>query len=302
VSIDSACTAGDHLPMPGERFGFGGSIRRTAITCAVLAVGFVLGALALGSGVPSASAASRPTPAAVASSVPVPTGTLAYSLPELVVAHKRFSIAMSYTSSATGVTMYLDLKPLPAHGPVCGTTHAADRGAVATLSAMVAGVRTSTPMTLTTPGVWVACAWLEWPHGTIDGPFPGRFVVARRDQRPTLYYGVTSQRLPRSKLKSSYPIAFQAIDGQIVNLAYFARYRCTRPGSPPSHPIYSTSFPAFGLRSPTGFGFTFAQGSDRAVISGQLTHRHAVGTLSEMYASGGYQCRSGAVTFTAQRA
>lgn len=284
--------------MTGDCYGAGGSIRRIAITAQVLAGGLVLAALALASGVPSATAESRPTPAASGS---VPTGTLAYSLPELVVADKRFSIAMSYTSSATDVMMYVDLKPLPAQGRACGSTHAADHGAVATLSAHVAGVRTTTLITLTTPGVWVACAWLEWPQGAIDGPFPGRFVVAGSHQRATLYYGVTSQHLPRSKLKSSYPIAFQAIDGQIVNLAYFARYRCTRPGRPASHPIYSTSFPAFGLRSPTGFGFTFAQGSDRAVIHGQLTARHATGTLSEMYTSGGYQCRSGAVTFTAQR-
>jgi hypothetical protein len=285
--------------MPGDCYGADGAIRRTAIPAQLLAVGLLLAALALAPGVPSATAESGLTPAA---SAPAPMGTLAYSLPELVVAHKRFSIAMSYTSSANDVTMYLDLKPLPAHGRLCGRTHAADQGAAATLSANVAGVRTRTLLTLTTPGVWVACAWLEWPHGAIDGPFPGRFVVAGSHQRATLYYGVTSQRLPRSKLKSSYPIAFQAIDGQIVNLAYFARYRCTRPGRPVSHPIYSTSFPAFGLHSPTGFGFTFAQGSDRAVISGQLTRRHATGTLSEMYTSGGYQCRSGAVRFTAQRA
>jgi hypothetical protein len=286
--------------MPRDCSGAGGSIRRIAITAQVLAVGLFLGALALASGVPSATAENGLTPGVtVGTSAPVPTGTLAYSLPELVVADKRFSIAMSYTSSATDVTMYLDLKPLPAHGRKCGSTLARDHGAVATLSAAVTGVRTSTVMTLTTPGVWVACAWLEWPHGTIDGPFPGRFVVAGRHQRATLYYGVTSQRLPRAKLKSSYPIVFQAIDGQIVNLAYFARYRCTLPGRPSSHPIYSTSFPAFGLRSPTGFGFTFEQGSDRAVIHGQLTRRHATGTLSETYTSGGYQCRSGAVTFTA---
>ncbi len=287
--------------MPGDCFGAGRSIRRVAIGVQALVVGLVLAALALasGAGAPSATAESRPSPTA---SPPAPTGTLAYSLPELVVAQERFSIAMRYSSSATDVTMYLDLKPLPAHGRLCGRTHASDHGAVATLTGNVAGVRTSAPMKLTTPGVWVACAWLEWPHGTIDGPFPGRFVVAGAHQRATLYYGVTSQRLPRAKLKSSYPIAFQAIDGQIVNLAYFARYRCTRPGKPASHPIYSTSFPAFGLRSQTGFRFTFAQGTDQAVISGRLSRRHATGTLSEMYTSGGYQCSSGAVTFTAQRA
>jgi hypothetical protein len=251
------------------------------------------------------AAGSKTVPLAPAQSASVtltaPTGTLAYSLPELIEARKRFSLQMSFTTSAADITLFVDLKPLPAHGRPCASSAAADRGVVKTFSSSTPSARTTVPVTLSRPGVYVACAWLEWPHGTIDGPFPGRFVVASSHQHAITYYGTTSQHLPRSKLRSSYPIVFQTIDGQIVNLAYFARFTCTRTGRPSSRPIYTTSFPAFGLSSATHFGDTFVQGTDRAVVDGGLTSRRATGTLNEMYTSAGYTCRSGTVRFSARR-
>jgi hypothetical protein len=242
------------------------------------------------------------SPASAMVTLTAPTGTLAYSLGgQLVTARSRFSITMSFTTQATDVALYLDLKPLPARGRPCAATHAADRGALKTFTDTIAGHGTTAFARLATPGVYVACAWLEWPHGTVDGPFPGRFVVAGGHQRATLYYGLTSQKIPRSKLKSTYPIVFQVIDGQVVNLSYFARYTCTLAGKPTSHPIYTTAFPAFGLSTPLSFGDTFVSGSDHALVSGQLGGRLATGTLSESYRSGRYTCRSGTVAFTARR-
>jgi hypothetical protein len=230
-----------------------------------------------------------------------PTGTLAYSLSgQLLSAGARFPITMSYSTSAADVALYLDIKRLPARGPVCAGSHAADGGAVETITVATPDQRTTSSVRVAAPGVYVTCAWLEWPHGTIDGPFSGRFVVAARHQRATLYYGLTSQRIPRSKLRSTDPIVFQAIDGQIVNLTYYARYTCTRAGRPTTHPIYATSFPAFAQSSAARFGYTFISRGDRAVISGRLGRRSR-GTLSESYTSGGYTCHSGTVRFTARR-
>jgi hypothetical protein len=232
-----------------------------------------------------------------------PTGTLAYSLGgQLVRVGARFPIEMSYSTSASDAILYLDVKRLPARGRLCAGSHAADRGAVKTIVVTTPDQRTSALVRAASPGVYVTCAWLEWPHGTIDGPFSGRFVVAARHQRAALYYGLTSQKIPRSKLRSSAPIVFQTIDGQIVNLSYFARYTCTIPGKPTTHPTYVTSFPAFAQISPSLFGDTFVSGSDRSVISGHIRRRRATGTLSESYTSGRYRCRSGTVRFTARRA
>jgi hypothetical protein len=214
----------------------------------------------------------------------------------------RLPIEMSYDTSASDVTLYLDLKRLPSHGRLCAGSHAADRGALQTIALTTPSRRTTSAVRVSAPGVYVACAWLEWPHGTIDGPFSGRFVVAGRHQRATLYYGFTSQKIPQSKLRSSDPIVFETIDGQIVNLSYFARYTCTRAGKPPTHPIYTTSFPAFGQSSAAFFGYTFVSGSDRAVLRGHFGRRASTGTLSESYTSGGYRCRSGTLRFTARRA
>jgi hypothetical protein len=252
------------------------------------------------------SAGSKTVPIAAPASATVtlvaPSGTLAYSLGgQLVSAGSPFSVTTSFSTTASDVTLYLDFKPLPASGRLCASTRAADRGVVKTITSTLANHRTTSSVRLAKPGVYIACAWLAWPHGTVDGPFPGRLVVAASHQRPELYYGVTSQKIPRSKLKSSYPIAFEAIDGQIINLAYFARYTCTLRGKPSSHPIYSTSFPAFGMSSATRFADTFVTGSDHASISGHRRRRRATGTLSESYESGGYTCRSGTVTFSARR-
>jgi hypothetical protein len=161
--------------------------------------------------------------------------------------------------------------------------------------------RITTHAHLARAGVYVACAWLDWPHGTIDGPFPGRLIVVARHQHPVEYLGITSQRLERKQLRSNYPISFATIDGQIVNMSYFARYTCTKPGSRPTHPIYSTTFPAFAISSHHRFLVPFDQGTDRASIGGKLTGRRARGSFSESYASGGYSCSSGSVTFTARR-
>jgi hypothetical protein len=154
---------------------------------------------------------------------------------------------------------------------------------------------------LATAGAYVACAWLEWRHGTIDGPFAGRIVVQGAGQSPTVYYGTTSQRLPRSKLGASSAIAFETIDGQVVNLSYLARYTCTRPGRRVTHPIFSTVFPVFGLSTATAFSDTFVQGTDRAVVSGTVSRRRGRGTLSEAYTSGGFSCSSGPISFTVRQ-
>jgi hypothetical protein len=230
-----------------------------------------------------------------------PTGTLAYSVPELVSAGRRFAVTANISSSASDVSLYLDLKRPPANGSLCAASPALEpRGAKFVIDGGRAA-RITTHAHLDRGGVYVACAWLVWPHGTIDGPFPGRLIVVARRQHPVEYLGITSQRLKRRQLQSNYPISFSTIDGQIVNLSYFARYTCTKPGSRPTHPIYSTTFPAFAISSHHGFLEPFDQGTDRASIGGRLTSKRARGSFSESYTSGGYTCSSGSVTFTARR-
>ena len=230
-----------------------------------------------------------------------PTGTLAYSVPELVSARRRFAVTANISSSASDVSLYLDLKRPPAKGPLCAASPAREpRGAKFVIDGRRAA-RITTHAHLARAGVYVACAWLDWPHGTIDGPFPGRLIVVARHQHPVEYLGITSQRLERKQLRSNYPISFATIDGQIVNLSYFARYTCTKPGSRPTHPIYSTTFPAFAISSHHRFLVPFDQGTDRASIGGKLTGKRARGSFSESYTSGGYSCSAGSVTFTARR-
>jgi hypothetical protein len=224
-----------------------------------------------------------------------PAGTLAFSVPELVQAGSRFSVAADLSTAAADVGVYLDLKPLPARGPTCAASQSLEPRAAqlviddghATSATASAKVRSA--------GVYIACAWLEWPHGTIDGPFSGRFVALGRHQRPVEYSGGTSQRLRHAG------IVLQAVDGQVVNLTYHARFACSKRGHKTSYPVYSTTFPAFGLSKGGAFADTFIQGNDHAKVTGRLRGRSTHGTFSEAYTSGGYACRSGTVSFTARR-
>lgn len=246
--------------------------------------------------------ATLAAPASAHVTLTAPTGTLAYSMPELIGAGHAFTLRASYTTTATDVRMYVDLKPLPAGGPPCAASHAEDRGSVKLVTIDTSGAHTKSRLKLGAGGVYVACAWLEWPHGTIDGPFAGRVVIANPGQRATLWFGITKQRLPRSKTHTSDPIVFQTIDGQVVNLSYWARYKCTAAGKNPSHPVFATSFPVFGMGSRGSFGDRFEQGTDVAVIGGRLKGRRGHGTFSESYTSDGFSCRSGTVKFKVRRA
>jgi len=235
-----------------------------------------------------------PTAEATVTLLP-PTGTLAFSVPELVEAGSRFSIGADLSTSAADVGLYLDLKPLPARGPSCAASHSLEpRGAQLVIDDGHAASM-SASATLRSGGVYVTCAWLEWLHGTIDGPFSGRVVVLRRHQRPVQYAGGTSQRLRRPDA-----ISFGSIDGQIVNLTYHARFACSRRGHKTTYPVYATTFPTFGLAGAGAFADTFTQGSDRARIIGRVRGRIARGRFTEAYTSGGYECRSGEVSFSAR--
>jgi hypothetical protein len=151
--------------------------------------------------------------------------------------------------------------------------------------------------------VYVTCAWLEWSHGAIDGPFAGRIVVARSDQRPTYWCGRTSQRLRGSQTHhASCTIGFETIDGQVVYLSYWARFTCTAPGRRTSHKVYTTSFPVFGMSSRSSFLGHYRHGSDRASVSAVLKRKRGRGAFRESYRSDAYTCRSGLVRFTVRRA
>ncbi len=224
-----------------------------------------------------------------------PAGTLAFSVPELVQAGSRFSVAADLSTMAADVGVYLDLKPLPARGPSCAASQSLEpRGAQLVIDDGHATSATASAK-VRSAGVYIACAWLEWPHGTIDGPFSGRFVALGTHQRPAEYSGGTSQRL------SHAGIVLQAVDGQVVNLTYHARFACSKRGHKTSYPVYPTTFPAFGLTKGGAFADTFIQDDDHAKVTGRLGRRSARGTFSEAYTSGGFACRSGTVSFTARR-
>jgi hypothetical protein len=225
-----------------------------------------------------------------------PSGTLAFSLPELVRAGRRFTIGADTSTPAADVGLYVDLKPLPAHGPICASSHSLEPHDAQLVIDDSHSAATTVKAQLRRGGVYVACAWLEWPHGTVDGPFSGRIVALSGHQRPRLYAGGTSQRL-----RSAEAISFETVDGQVVDLAYHARFACSRRGHATTRPVYETAFPEFGLGARGAFADTFVQGSDRAVISGRIGARRARGSFSETYPSGGYECRSGKVSFTARR-
>jgi hypothetical protein len=231
-----------------------------------------------------------------------PSGTLAYSVPELVSAGKPFAITANVDTGASDVRLYLDLKRLPSKGPLCAASHALEPRSARLIVNGGRAAKTTIHSSLPHSGVYIACAWLEWPHGTIDGPFAGRIVVAGHDQHPVQYLGITSQRLRRKQLQSNYPISFETIDGQIVNMSYFARFTCTERGKRATHPIYSTTFPAFAIAARYKFLDSFVQGSDHALIGGRVAGTRARGTFSESYLSGGYRCSSGTVAFSARRA
>jgi hypothetical protein len=263
---------------------------------------YLLCAWLMASSQSNAKPLAKPASATVA--LIAPTGTLDFSpLHELVGIGQRLGIQTTFTTSATDLTLAVDVKPLPAHGPVCAPTRAGDTGVVQVVVARKPAVRSTTMIRLARAGVYVACARLEWPHGTVDGPFVARVVVAARHQRAAAYLGATDQRLPRSKTQSSYPIEFATIDGQLVNLYYYARFTCKRDGKPTTHPIYSTSFPVFGIGVGGRFADSFTFGNDHASITGRLRGGRASGSFSETYTTkDGYSCRSGSVAFNARRA
>jgi hypothetical protein len=230
-----------------------------------------------------------------------PTGTLSVVFADLLTAGRRFAITTGFTSNAIDASLFVDMKRLPAHGPACAASHAGEpRGAMLVVNADQRHSDRSAA-TISRGGVYVACAWLEWVHGTIDGPFSALFVVAQRGQRPASYYGETSQHLPARAVAFAEPVAFDVIDGQIVDLTYWTRYTCTRPGKPTTHPVYSTTFPVFPIGPGGRFSDTYAQGSDQSQVSGRLAGGRATGSFSESYPSDGYQCRSGAVRFNLPR-
>jgi hypothetical protein len=224
-----------------------------------------------------------------------PAGTLAFSVPELVQAGSRFSVAADLSTGAADVGMYLDLKPLPARGPTCAASESLEPRAAQLVIDDGHATSTTASAKVRSAGVYIACAWLEWPHGTIDGPFSGRFVALGSHQRPVEYSGGTSQRLRHAG------IGFESVDGQVLSLTYHARFACSKRGHKTSHPVYATTFPAFGLTKGGRFADTFIQGNDHAKVAGRLRGRSARGTFSEAYTSGGYACRSGTVSFTARR-
>jgi hypothetical protein len=243
-------------------------------------------------------------PAASASvTLRAPTGTLAYNVPELVKVGRRFDLVTRYDTSAPNVRMYVDIKRLPASGPACGATHTSDRHAVKLVTIRTPGSKTTSRVRLRADGVYVTCAWLEWSHGAIDGPFAGRLVVTRRHQRPTYWCGRTSQRLRGVQTRhASCTIAFGTIDGQVVDLVYWARFTCRAPGRRASHKVYNTSLPVFGMSSRRSFTGHYRRGSDRASVSATLTGKRGRGVLRESYRSGAYTCASGSVRFTVRRA
>jgi hypothetical protein len=249
-----------------------------------------------GSGDPLAPPASAPL------TLTAPTGTLAFTMPELVRAGHRFGVAAKYDASTANVKLYVDLKLLPAAGPLCAGSHAQDAGAVKLIVGAKRGVKTTRRVRLSSGGVYVACAWLEWSHGTIDGPFSGRVVVARAHQRPTYWCGNTSQRLrPSQTHHARCSISFETIDGQVVYLSYWAGFTCTASGHLPSHKIYTTSFPVFAMSAPKAFVGTYDQGSDHAAVDARLRRKRGRGTLSEEYRSDGYTCATGTVAFKVRR-
>jgi hypothetical protein len=242
----------------------------------------------------STSAALAPVATATVTLVP-PTGTLAFSLPELVRAGSRFAIAGDLSTTAADVGLYVDLKPLPAHGPPCAASQSLEPRSAKLVVDDSHAASTNVSTTVRRDGVYIACAWLEWPHGTIDGPFEGRTVALAGHQRPAAYGGRTSQAARGAG------ISFEIADGQVVELTYHARYTCSRRGHATTHPVYATTFPAFGVGRRGAFADRFVQGSDRANVSGRLHGRDFRGQFSEAYRSGGYSCRSGRVSFTAHR-
>ncbi len=137
-----------------------------------------------------------------------PAGTLAFSVPELVQAGTRFSVAADLSTTAADVGMYLDLKPLPARGPSCAASQSLEPRAAQLVIDDGRATSATASAKVRSAGVYIACAWLEWPHGTIDGPFSGRFVALGAHQRPVEYSGGTSQRLAHAG------IVLQAVDGR----------------------------------------------------------------------------------------
>jgi hypothetical protein len=239
-------------------------------------------------------------PAATIVNLTQPTGTLEVTFPELLSVGRRFAVQASFQSNASDARLYVDLKPARSRGAECAASQSLEP---ARAKLIVPGDRRSTDTTyveVTRPGVYVACAWLEWVHGTIDGPFYARFVVAGAGQSAVGYVGETSQSLSSRERSDNPAIKLQTIDDQVVNLVYWARYTCTRRGKVTTHPVYPTAFPAFAVSRGGTFTFTFAQGLDVAVITGRLTATGAAGSFAESYPSHGYICRSGAVTFTAK--
>jgi hypothetical protein len=224
------------------------------------------------------------------------TGTLAFSVPELVRAGDRFMVSADQSTPAADVGLYLDLKPLPAHRRPCAATHSLEPRSAQLVINDGHAPTTTVSAKLTRGGVYIACAWLEWPHGTIDGPFVGRIVALTAHQRPAAYGGHTSQGL-----RGADGISFDVVDAQVVDLTYHARFTCSKPGHNATHPVYATTFPAFAAGNRDTFADTFLQGTDRALVSGRIDGRHARGDFSETYESGGYTCRSGRVSFAARR-
>jgi hypothetical protein len=242
----------------------------------------------------STTAPLAPAASAAVTLVP-PAGTLAFSLPELVRAGSRFAVSADLSTAAGDVGLYLDLKPMPAHGPACAASQSLEPRAAQLVIDDGHAPSTSVSAKLRRAGVYVACAWLEWPHGTIDGPFVGRTVALASGQRAAAYGGRTSQRARGTG------ISFEIADGQVVDLTYHARFACSRHGRATTHPVYATTFPAFAVGHGGAFADRFVQGSDHATVSGRIHGRTARGQLSETYPSDGFECRSGKVSFTAHR-
>jgi hypothetical protein len=229
-----------------------------------------------------------------------PKGTLEFSVPEVVTAGKRFAITTSIASGSAGVGLYLDLKRLPAHGPPCAPSDSAEPRRSKLVVADGHSAKATKHARLKSPGVYVACAWLESIYGTVDGPFSGRIVVLARHQHPVQFLGITSQRLLEKRIRNHYPVSFREVDGQLVDASYFARYTCKRAGHRTTHPIYSTTFPAFPIATTGQFLDVFAEGTDTASMGGRIRGKRATGKFSETYLSGGYVCRSGPVSFSAR--
>lgn len=225
-----------------------------------------------------------------------PIGSLAYSVPELVHAGTKFAITAAVSTTAADVGLYLDYKPLPLSGAPCASTQSLEPTDAQLVINDGHQASTDVSARVRRSGVYVACAWLEWPHGTVDGPFAGRFVVLSKHQRPLVFSGSTSQR-PRV----ARAISLETVDQQVVDLTYRARFSCTRRGRRTTHPIYATTFPAFGSDPGGAFLESFVQGTDVASIGGRLGARSAHGTFREAYSSRGYECRSGLVSFSARR-